>query len=869
MVARNYDRILDIDQLAKLAGKLIEMGKPVGFDIETGYTGPDREKNALDIPAPNQFIAGFSITNDKGWARYAPVAHDFGPNLPEQDAWAVIKPVLETLPVVAHNLKFEQRNLHTLEAKGRGPRIDIKHGICTMIQAFVLSEWRAVNLKDLTKWVFEHDQAKIDTLFPGLTAKQLRCLRFNILELTPEVIDYACEDAAWALALHEWNGERVAKERKQTYAIDTEVNQVVIDMEDWGMAVAWEEMEAERAKAIPFRDRMEKATKQGLAELSGRDLTTFSLNSPKQLKELLYKDLGFTTTRQTSTANAPKNAGKAAWEKMSTDAIAMEGLAKKHPALKKILELREVGNAINRFDKWLDESHYAEDGRIHPNFNQVVVGTGRFAANDPPVHQMPKQWRWTTHQGVNAWKQDEWDQAVASGKSHVDYWTGNFRDYIVATEGWYLLGYDYSQIELRVLAGVSQEPVLMEAFEKDLDVHTITAAMMLGKHPEEVDPYTERPIGKTMNFALLYQMGPQSLSERLAIPRDRANELYAAYFAQFASISTWMQKARELGKTRGYAETPFGRKYTIWELQHEDKGMRAKGERVTINAPIQGGAADYMKMAMVRAKRALVKAGMWGTTAMMVHNLHDALVFEVHNSVDPRDAKAIIEKAVVFPVPNYPKIVADWELGQRHGSCTPWKDADDVWFDGTHWQVLKGDTRLDPQEEPTTPLSPTSGGEPNLSQVAHDYVKNEIEQFDTAMTAGTPVDVEVNLDRPKLTIVPEAGAEDSASKFKTMLQHAALEKQLEAKPEKAVELIVTTTETPDREKVLRLKALIEANPGHNTLILRTPVGDVRCKPDTSLGVRNQGEISLALGGATVAQSAETVDVRSLADGIQL
>jgi DNA polymerase-1 len=726
--AKNYDRIANLDQLKRLTDKLIERGDPIGFDVETGYVGQDREKGSLDITWSQQFICGFSITNDKRWARYVPIGHDFADNLPEEQAWEVVKPALETLTVVAHNLKFEQRNLRMLEAKGRGPRIEIAHGVCTMIQAFVLSNWRAVNLKDLTKWIFDHDQAKIETLFPGLTAKQMRSLRFNILDLSPEVISYACEDAAWALALHERNEPLVLAERKQTYTIDSEVAEVVSEMEDWGMAVAWDEMAEERSKAIPFRDKMEKAVKAGLSELSGRDLTTFSLNSPKQVKELLYRDLGYSTTRRTKGADSPKNAGKEAWELMSTDAVAMEGLAKKHSAVKKILELREVGNALNRFDKWLDEHHYAEDQRVHPNFNQVVVGTGRFAANDPPVQQMPKEWRWTTRP-VNAWKKEEWEEVVASGTNHVDYWTGNFRDYVKAPDGWYLLGYDYSQIELRVLAGVSQEPVLLDAFENNKDVHTITAAMMLGKSPAEVDPKTERPIGKTMNFALLYQMGPQSLSERLAIPRERANELYAAYFAQFASISTWMQKAKELGKSRGFAETPFGRKYTVWELEHEDKGVRAKGERVLINAPIQGGAADYMKMAMVRARRALQKAGLWGTKAMMVHNLHDALMFEVHNSVDPREIREILQAAVVFPIPKFPKIVADWELGQRHGSCKPWKD-EDVRFDeeAQQWVIVdqeEGEAQPLPSSPPTLVLVPTPGDTPEAPQDPKPSFSNE------------------------------------------------------------------------------------------------------------------------------------------------
>lgn len=868
-MAGNYGRIDNLDQLKKLVDKLYEQGKPIGFDVETGYLGPDREKASVDWSCPDQFVVGFSFTNDRRWARYVPIGHDLGLNLPEEETWEVMKPLLEDLPVVAHNWKFEAHNVHSLEWKGRGPRIDLKFGGDTMLQGYVIqgcdlpdggrADFRSFGLKDMVLNAFGHEQAKIQTLFPGYTAKALKCLRFNVLELTPEVISYACEDAAWTIALHELVEPQAKAERRNMLQIEYEICELLTELEEFGMNVAWDEMERERQKAIPFKARMEKAVKAGLGALAGKDLTTMNLGSVKQLKELIYRDLGFATTRLTNGATSPKNAGKEKWELMSTDATAMEGLAKEHPALKKLLEWREVGNALNRFDKWLDENRFADDKRIHPNFNQVIVGTGRFAANDPPVQQMPKEWRFSTKQGLDVWGNfgKDWEEFIAQEchKLYEDYWTGNFRDYVCAPEDHYLLGYDYSQIELRVMAGVSQEPLLLQAFRDGTDVHTLTAAMMLGKPLEQIDKKVDRPIGKTMNFALLYQMGPQSLSERLGISRDRANELYNAYFAQFASITTWMQRARQVGEARGYAETPFGRKYTVWELQSDIKGIRAKGQRVLINAPIQGGAADYMKMAMIRARRTLKAEGLWGTKVKMIHNLHDALVFEVHDSIHPQELRDLLSKAVVFPVKNFPEIVADWELGQRHGSCDEWdpeKGHYPAWNEETgHWEIrtrVEGSVREDSeQDEPT-------------QQITTFQEHMEV----TSAAFGGKLAEKAAESKQKFT--------EAVPQLEKAIEEFEETKQNELKlvpPPKGVDLLVEVLEMPTMSQLQRLVDMLVKRPGPNTLVLRTPQGDVRCSAGTDIDLGDKGLLSMILGGAHVSYAKESIDLDSLAMDISL
>jgi DNA polymerase-1 len=849
-LSRNYGLVKSLDQLKLLADKLLEQGQTIGFDIETGYSGPDRKKGSLDMMWAEQFIVGFSITNNPSWARYVPIMHDNAEgNLPEHDVWEIIKPVLETLPTVAHHLKFEQKNLLTLEWKGRGPNIEIRHGRDSMLSAYVLSEWKGFGLKQLIYEIFGHKMTEIEELFPeGATQKELECLRFNTLQLLPEVTAYACEDSAWALALDEKITPRAQEERGQIWAIEHQTSELMKEVEQYGQAVAWEEMEEEYKQAIPFRAKMETAVKQSLSNLALRDVSDINLASSQQLKQLLYRDLGYTTTRLTPAGKKDENADWEPWKKMSSDAIALEALSKDIPAIKKLLEMREVDVLLRRFKKWLTEYHFDVDDRVHPTFSQVVVGSGRFSAADPAVQQLPKKWGWSTHENVTL-HTPEWDEILKTGTAYEDYWAGNFRDYIWAAEGTYFIGYDYSQIELRVLAGVSQEPALLHAFENDEDVHSLTGARMLGVKLEGLTP-EQRAVGKTMNFALMYQMGVQSLAERLAISLERAQELYDAYFAQFSAVDTWMQRALEVGKANGFAETPFGRKYTVWELQDPRKAIRAKGERVLINAPIQGGAADYMKMAMIRAWKALKKEGLWGAgKAMLVHNLHDALVFEVDNSIHPWEIRDLLQPAVVFPIPGFPKIKADWELGWRHGSCKSWKDEDVELKDG-RWQVVKGSQRgvqSVPEQVPIRlTVVPDLPKEPEDSGW-HDSMNAELPE---TMFRTTTFDDSTDEELTPVKMVPiDEAAEDSFND--------------------PIEVEVVLGEMPSADQATALMTLVKSRPGGNTLVLMTPQGEARVPIGTSLDIKDKALLSLTLGGASVRRARGSVDIDALARGIEL
>ena len=683
MTAKNYGSVQTIDGLKALVDALLEQKKPIGFDIETGYTGPDRIKGSLQIGS--NIIVGFSLTNDPSWARYVPLAHDDGNNLDPVEVWPIVKPLLETLPVIAHNAKFEIRNMRA--------HTDIELAVMadSMLDAYVLSEWQSVGLKQLVKEIFGHEQTGLIELFEVVGMKLPKnkepMLRFNFLPSNhPEVVSYACEDAAWCLALYYHYHQRAVEERGAMQRLEHAIMQLMAEVESYGVAIDWEGLELARAQAELFVPEMEAEVKRRFSEWAKTDLSAVNLSSSAQMSKLLYETLGLSTTRMTKSG------------KMSSDAIAMEKLSKEYPTVKKLLELREAQNLARRIEKWLKEYRWAEDQRVRANYNQVQVTTGRFAANDPAIQQLPKVWRWITYGDFNPLKEEnqqlwaEYSQPATNGK---EYWTGNFRDFVVAAPGKYLLTFDFSQVELRVLAGVSQEPYLLNAFAKGIDVHTVTAALMLGKSVDQVDKKLDRPKGKTMNFALLYGMGIKSLAERMAVSVDEAKKLYDAYFREFSAVRDWMEKAKADGMLHGYAETPFGRRDTVWELVSSNPAIRNKAERKFVNSPIQGGAADYMKIAMVRARQALSDRGWWGREVMMIMNQHDSLSFEVDNSLSPEQVRDVLAPAVTFEVPNYPQIIADWELGQRWGSSTPWKD-EPVEFDGTHWKVVTDEVSEEP-----------------------------------------------------------------------------------------------------------------------------------------------------------------------------
>jgi DNA polymerase-1 len=279
------------------------------------------------------------------------------------------------------------------------------------------------------------------------------------------------------------------------------------------------------------------------------------------------------------------------------------------------------------------------------------VVSGRFAVSDPAYQQLPKKYRYVLDNG-----------AVFELK---------FRDIVMAESKHYLIGFDYSQVELRVLAGLSGEPALVKAFNNNDDVHQMTAALMFGIPFDQVTD-EQRSIGKTINFSLLYGQGPKGMAERMGIGIDEAKAFLQKYFAIYSSVKSWVDKQTKDGVARGRTMSKFGRIHPIWALESDKPAIRANGERLCVNAPVQGGAADIMRIAMIRCTKALRQMGL-DDRVHLIMNIHDALVFEVDVSVHPQTVIDVVQPEVVFPIEGWPALRADWEVGLRWGSMTKLK----------------------------------------------------------------------------------------------------------------------------------------------------------------------------------------------------
>jgi DNA polymerase I len=798
---RNYGYIRSTDELAKLMNAIGERPDPLGFDIETGYEGPPREKGALAWHH-GTFIVGFSFTTDPKWARYVPLRHDFcDQNLDPDTVWEIMQPVLEQPRVVAHNLKFERTGLRTVG-------IEIGSLACTMLQAYVLSGWAEVGQKFLVEQIFGHQQRTLADLFPGAKKKELDALRFNALGLTPDVVAYGCEDSSWCLALHKRNLPKIEADPKllSVYRMEMGIMEMMVDSERHGVGVDWPTMEEWLGQATQFVAALEDEVRADFGALLGRSLVALNVKSPHQLRTIFFEDapqgLGITPTRWT-------DGGEKKDEPVpSTDEIALNHLVKrdKHTddesckadihenctpdpvgqAVKKLLTAREVDNYRKRLELWLDMDpkkypNRGFDDRVHSNYAQTIVGTGRFAADKPAIQQLPKKF----------------DFSLRDGRS----FKGNFRDTIVASPGYYLCGFDYSQIELRAVAGLAQERSLIEAFKRGDDVHTLTAALMLGKAVEDVDEEKDRPKGKTMNFAIIYQMGVKSLAARLGIRIDEAQVLFDSYWASFPAIAAYVNKSKKecMSRNPPHTRSYFGRRWTIWNLANSNvsKAQYANGERQSVNAPVQGWAADYTKIAMLRAVERQKQLGWYAGKTWLLMNQHDALIYEVSEDIDPADFIREMRAAVEFPVRGFPEVETEWEFGYRWGSMLRVSrprhpDAEFMRQEDGRWGVA-GEAPLADRDV---------------------YIEDEVEHdFHEIVGPALPDDpAEVGDLRP---VVVEIGRDP------------------------------TTTE------VHALARLFAARPGPYEIVLKTPEGEAVLFSGTAVGVGDASEVSLVVPGASV------------------
>lgn len=842
----SYRLVTSQDELEAVATRVISDGTAFGFDIETGYDGEPREGAALH-PEEN-FVCGISFTNSVHWGVYVPLRHDTGTNLGNRQAAATFWSLLATGLGVAHGAKFELRCLARWFAEQLsehplfGEAVRRTAGYFpirsdTMIERYIEAAYESskqfgdeigteAGLKQLTLAAAEHQMTELLELFPAdLTDKQKKAIRFNVLDQhDPAVYAYAGEDSVWCLWHHLDCFPRVGTQF--LYRVEMQILYLLCEMEDYGVRYDWNFMRDGAARGRTFKEKMQFEVVHDLngllTERGAEPVRIINLNSPPQLSKVLFEQLGMRTTVLTKGGKDGKG------KKMSTGKIALKGLSKRYPAVKKILNWKNLSRLIGTYlEKYERAYTYAGDGMTHPNHMQCAVISGRFAVGGPPYQQSPKKYHYDL-----------------ADKSSFDF---NFRDAIIAPDGHYILGFDYSQIELRVIAGEAEETALLEAFANGEDVHCKTAALMLGKSLEDVTE-EDRAIGKTMNFALMYQMGVDGLAERLGVTLEEAEELFTQYFAAYPRIKMWIDRTVAQSKMLGYTTSRLGRRHPIWEYGSSQRFIYAKGERLAGNVPIQGGAADYMKVAMVRADKALKEAGL-KDCVHLVMNIHDALEFYVRDDIPPKRVIDVLSPAIIFPVQGWPAMEAEWHAGRRWGSVKVLVISEDgnitVKEEETKQAQVVG---VDWDEEDAQPVLAV---DPDAVRGALGYalqgtgrasgVSDMYEEMENADDAGYSADLHVAAAVP--------AAQDS--------------------PAGPAKVLITVDEMPTSEEYGRLLGLVAAAPGLNTLVMRTPQGEVEVSKATAIAPSMAAQVSLVLGGAEVVYAPESVDTSALVSGLEM
>jgi DNA polymerase-1 len=530
----------------------------------------DTETTSLDPMAAR--LVGLSLAIEPGHAAYIPVGHR-GPGTPEQldRAWVLehLRPWIEdpAAPKLLHHAKYDT---HVLANEGLSLR-GVQHD--TMLQAYVLQSHRRVNLQDLCiQWL-----GLTGTTYEDLCGKGARQIGFDEVDLQ-QASHYAAEDADFTLRLHQVLYPKIQAEPKLTriYTLEVRTSDVLTRVERNGVAI---DIRALAAQSHELGRQMIALESEAHA-LAGQP---FNLNSPKQLGEILFDRMQLPIVRKTA-SGAP-----------STDEDVLTRLAADYPLPRLLLEYRGIAKLKSTYTDKLPRMVDPRTGRVHTRYAQAAVVTGRLASSDPNLQNIPVR--------------------TAEGR--------RVRSAFVSTLG-QVVSADYSQIELRVMAHVSGDENLRRAFAERQDIHRATAAEVFGVAPDQVDA-EHRRAAKAINFGLIYGMGDFGLAANLGITRAAARSYIDRYFMRYPGVADYMARIRKQAREQGFVETVFGRRLYFPELAGAKGPRAAAAERAAINAPMQGTAADLIKMAMVAVQDWLDADGL---RSLMVMQVHDELVFD-------------------------------------------------------------------------------------------------------------------------------------------------------------------------------------------------------------------------------------------------
>lgn len=538
-------------------------------------------------------LVGFSMSTATGSAFYVPLRHAY-PGAPAQIeqslALALIAPVMadEGIRKIGHNLKFDIAFMASHGVPVKGPLLD------TMVASYLINPLRTSHsLEDLC----------IDRL--GRTKTPFKevlawCENFSQVPLD-RAGPYAAMDSdlAFELSLKLFAELNQQGLEHTYYDIEMPLVSLLAQMESTGILVDTEGLSG-LGKEL---ERELEALGQRIYFIAGEQ---FNINSPKQLGKVLFENLGLQPTRKNKTG-------------FSTDMAVLEELAKVHELPGEIITWRSLSKLKNTYTDVLLEKVNPNTGRLHTSFNQTVTATGRLSSSEPNLQNIPVR----------------------------GPWGGRIRGCFIAPPGSLILSADYSQIELRVLAHMCQDASLLEAFASGADVHTGTAAKLFGV-PESGVSQEMRRVAKSVNFGVIYGQSAFGLAGGLGISRAQADKFIKDYFARYPGVNAFIAHCIETATKEGYTETLGGRKRPMPELQSKDRNTKNFGERLAINTPIQGSAADIIKLAMINVQRALDAHEL---KTKMLLQVHDELVFEVPEG-ELEQASEIIKKDMegAFPL---------------------------------------------------------------------------------------------------------------------------------------------------------------------------------------------------------------------------
>ncbi len=559
----------------------------------------DTETTSLD--AMQADLVGVSFAVAPGEAAYLPLAHDY-PGAPEQlplgEVLAALGPLLADpeRPKVGQNLKYDLGVLARHGVDLRGIAYD------TMLESYVLDSTGSRH--DMDTLALKH-LGRRTTHYEEVAGKGARQIPFGQVALD-DAVPYAAEDAEVTLALHRHLWPRLEAEpglRRVFEDIEMPLVPVLSRMERRGVRVD-RDMLARQSEELA--GRMAELEREAHAEAGG----PFNLGSPKQIQSILFERMGLPVVAKT-----PKG-------QPSTAESTLQELARDYPLPRIILEHRGLAKLRSTYTEALPERINPATGRVHTSYHQAVAATGRLSSTEPNLQNIPVR----TPEGRR------------------------IRQAFVAETGWRLVAADYSQIELRIMAHLSGDEGLREAFARGEDVHRATAAEVFAVAAEQVTGEQRRK-AKAINFGLIYGMSAYGLARQLEIPRDEAQAYVERYFERYPGVRAFMDRTREEARERGYVETVYGRRLYLPEITSRNSQRRQYAERTAINAPMQGTAADIIKRAMVALDARLAGRE---DEARMLMQVHDELVFEVRRGAEEAlmaEAREVMEAAGDLAVP--------------------------------------------------------------------------------------------------------------------------------------------------------------------------------------------------------------------------